>query len=222
MGAAGGISRAEYAKRMGRAIIRLIVLIVVYVVVAAIVNNVAIPMVSTYVSSAAKYASYVNILLGLLFGYFIVYAFADVIYWSLMTRYDHSAAAAVRNVFRIIGIGAMVATIAGGVVGGAAGVALGGFLGMVVGFASQQVLGNAISGLFILISRPFRITDHVTLLGDEGDVEDVTTLFTFVRKDANNIVVVPSSMVLGNKIYVRRPAQQAQPGGGGAGGQPSS
>ncbi|MFP3401440.1 MAG: mechanosensitive ion channel [Nitrososphaeria archaeon] len=210
MGAAGGISRAEYAKRMGRAIIRLIVLIVVYVVIAAIVNNVAIPMVSTYVSSAAKYAPYVNILLGLLFGYFIVYAFADVIYWSLMIRYDHSAAAAVRNVFRMIGIGAMVATIAGGVVGGAAGVALGGFLGIVVGFASQQVLGNAISGLFILISRPFRITDHVNLLGDEGDVEDVTTLFTYVRKDANTIVVVPSSLILGNKLYVRRPVQQAQ------------
>jgi len=210
MSAAGGISRAEYARRMGRAIIRLIVLIVVYVFIAAIVNNVAIPMISTYVSSAAEYAPYVNILLGLLFGYFIVYAFADVIYWSLMIRYDHSAAAAVRNVFRIIGIGAMVATIAGGVVGGAAGVALGGFLGMVVGFASQQVLGNAISGLFILISRPFRITDHVTLLGDEGDVEDVTTLFTYVRKDANTVVVVPSSLILGNKLYVRRPAQQAQ------------
>jgi small-conductance mechanosensitive channel len=72
------------------------------------------------------------------------------------------------------------------------------------------VLGNAISGLFILISRPFRITDHVTLLGDEGDVEDVTTLFTYVRKDANTIVVVPSSLILGNKLYVRRSAQQAQ------------
>jgi len=50
----------------------------------------------------------------------------------------------------------MIAAIAGG----AAGVALGGFIGMVIGFASQQVLGQAISGLFILISRPFKISDQ--------------------------------------------------------------
>jgi hypothetical protein len=68
------------------------------------------------------------------------------------------------------------------VAGGAAGVALGGFIGLVVGFASQQVLGQAIAGLFILITRPLKIGDKVVLGGDEGIVEDVSTLFTAIVK----------------------------------------
>jgi len=69
----------------------------------------------------------------------------------------------------MVSIGAMVAAIAGG-----AGVALGGFLGMVVGFASQQVLGRAIAGPFLLMARPFKIGD--------GVVDDAVTLFTRVVK----------------------------------------
>jgi small-conductance mechanosensitive channel len=56
----------------------------------------------------------------------------------------------------------MLAAIAGGVAGGAAGVALGGFIGLVVGFASQQVLGQAVAGLFLLIARPFKIKARST------------------------------------------------------------
>jgi len=97
----------------------------------------------------------------------------------LKEKYDHATAAAIRNVVRIIGIGALVASIAGGVAGGAAGVALGDFIGMVIGFACQQVLGQAIAGLFLLIARPFRI-DNAAVLA--GVVDDVATLFTVVIK----------------------------------------
>jgi len=78
---------------------------------------------------------------------------------------------------RMVSIGAMVAAIAGG-----AGVALGGFLGMVVGFASQQVLGQAIAGSSLLIARPFRIGDGVVIAGENGVVDDAATLFTRVVK----------------------------------------
>ncbi|MEM3317807.1 MAG: mechanosensitive ion channel, partial [Metallosphaera sp.] len=82
------------------------------------------------------------------------------------------------------------------------GVALGGFIGVVVGFASQQVLGQALSGLFLLLSRPFKIKDHVSITGDEGIVEDVTTLFTYLTKSDNTVAIIPSNLVIGNKIYL--------------------
>jgi len=102
-----------------------------------------------------------------------------------------------------VGIGALAAAIAGGVAGGAAGVALGGFLGIVVGFASQQVLGQAIAGLFLLIARPFKIGDKVVIAGEDGVVEDVATLFTIVNKADGVKVLIPNSAIIGGKIYLK-------------------
>ncbi|MCQ4343326.1 MAG: mechanosensitive ion channel [Sulfolobaceae archaeon] len=214
----------EIRKKIGEATGKLILYIVLYVVIAAIINNLVFPILqnavaslpsisyptspssSTSASASAPsimgYAPYVNILLSLLFGYFIVMAFANVVYWNLRLKYDHPTAASMRSVFRLIGIGALVAAIAGGVAGGAAGVALGGFIGLVIGFASQQVLGQAVAGLFILLARPFRIKDHVNVVGEEGIVEEVTTLFTYISKPDGTSVLVPNNSIIGNKIYL--------------------
>jgi small-conductance mechanosensitive channel len=134
------------AREVSTSIALVVVYIVVYVVVSALAKYVIHSVLPTYGVAVADYEVYVQILLALAFGYLIVSAVARFFYWSTVVKYGHSTAAAVRNVVRIVGIGAMVAAIAGGVAGGAAGVALGGFLGMVVGFASQQVLGQAIAG----------------------------------------------------------------------------
>jgi small-conductance mechanosensitive channel len=105
----------------------------------------------------------------------------------MRAKYDHATAAAIKNIVKIIGIGAMVAAIAGG----AAGIALGGFIGMVIGFASQQVLGQAISGLFLLISRPFRIGNSVSLAGEDG----IATLFTIIIKTDGTKVLIPNNSI---------------------------
>lgn len=151
----------------------------------------------------ADYEVYTQILLALVFGYLIVNGVAMFFYWSTRAKYDHPTAAAIRNIVRIVGVGAMVAAIAGGVAGGAAGVALGGFLGMVIGFASQQVLGQAIAGLFLLIARPFRIGDSVVIAGEDGVVEDVSTLFTVVIKADGTRVLIPNNSIIGGKIYLK-------------------
>jgi small-conductance mechanosensitive channel len=218
----------EIRKKIGEATGKLILYIVLYVVIAAIINNLVFPFLQSVVASLPSipyltshtnststsasasastpsimgYAPYVNILLSLLFGYFIVMAFANVVYWNLRLKYDHPTAASIRSVFRLIGIGALVAAIAGGVAGGAAGVALGGFIGLVIGFASQQVLGQAVAGLFILLARPFRIKDHVNVVGEDGIVEEVSTLFTYINKSDGTRVLVPNNSIIGNKIYL--------------------
>jgi small-conductance mechanosensitive channel len=110
----------------------------------------------------------------------------------MRAKYDHATAAAIKNIVKIIGIGAMVAAIAGGA---AAGIALGGFIGMVIGFASQQVLGQAISGLFLLISRPFRIGNSVSLAGEDGIVDDIATLFTIIIKTDGTKVLIPNNSI---------------------------
>jgi len=79
---------------------------------------------------------------------------------------------------RIIGIIAIIAAVVGAAVGGVGGLTIGGFLGIVVGFAMQQVTGQAVAGIFILAARPFKVGDHVNILGEDGIVEDIGALFT--------------------------------------------
>ena len=177
-------------------IVRLIIwIIIIYIIVGAVVK--ALVPDKIY----ADYGSYINIALALFFGYMIVSAFANTMYWSMRFRYSHPQAAAIRSIMIILGIGALLAGIAGGVAGGAAGVALGGFIGLVIGFATQQVLGQAIAGLFVLMVRPVKIGDYVTVAGETGEVVDVTSLFTFIKKDDGTLVLIPNNMLIGSKIY---------------------
>jgi hypothetical protein len=77
------MSKKEIGRHYVNAITKLVIYIVVYVVVAAIVHYV----ISTLLPKVSPYEGYVNVLLALAFGYLIVSAFADVIYWSMRFRY---------------------------------------------------------------------------------------------------------------------------------------
>ena len=68
-----------------------------------------------------------------------------------------------------------------------------------VGFSIQQVTEQAVAGIFLLAARPFKIGDHVNILGEDGIVEDITSL---VRKQDGTVVLILSSSVIGNKIYL--------------------
>jgi len=201
------LTPAEIARNVSKSIARLIVYIVLYVAVSAFVKYLIADFLPRFGMSLGEYEVYVQILLALAFGFLIASAVASFFYWSTVGKYGHPTAAAIRNVVRFVGIGGMLAAIAGGVAGGAAGVALGGFIGMVIGFASQQVLGQTIAGLFLLIARPFKIGDSVIVAGEEGVVEDVTTLFTVIAKADGTKVLIPSNTIIGGKIILK-PRQQ--------------
>ncbi len=189
---------------MRRAVARIIAYILLYVAVSAVANYLLYTILPDigYALPQADFP-YVNVLLALAFGYLIVSAFSTVVYWSLRVRMPHHTAAPVRNLFTIVGFGALAAAIAGGVAGGASGVALGGFLGIVVGYASQQVLGQALAGLFLLITRPVKPGDRVTVSSEDGTVDDLSTLFTTILKEDGTKVLVPNNLILGTKIFIK-------------------
>ena len=71
-----------------------------------------------------------------------------------------------------------------------------GILTLVGGLASQQVLGNIVSGFMILFFRPFRIGDRITIPGNyTGTVEDITLRETIVRDAENNRIIIPNSQI---------------------------
>jgi small-conductance mechanosensitive channel len=62
----------------------------------------------------------------------------------------------------------------------------------VVGFASRQVLANAIAGMVLAVTQPLRIGDLVTFEGETGTVEDVSLTYTWLRTGADARIVIPN------------------------------
>ncbi|WFO74993.1 mechanosensitive ion channel [Desulfurococcaceae archaeon MEX13E-LK6-19] len=155
----------------------------------------------------SEYKSYIMVIVILVSGWLIINSISNTLYQLFEQVYGRQGAGAVRSVVKILGIGALLASIAGWIAGGVAGVALGGFIGIVVGFATQQVLGQAIAGLFILLARPYRIGDIIDLEKEkESNVEvvDITTLFTILKRANGDIVLVPNNNIINQKIVIHK------------------
>jgi len=176
-----------------RSVVYLILLIIGYVGCTIMVRELAwiIPK---------DYKIYVDYGLILGFGYLIISSIARIIYWMIRAEYGHPAAATLRSTVKVLGLGALVAMVVGALSSPGAGLALGGFMGMVVGFASQKIMSQILSGLFILLIRPFMIDDRVEVAGVKGVVEDVSLLFTTLRTDDNKLILLPNNNVLGSKV----------------------
>jgi small conductance mechanosensitive channel len=81
-------------------------------------------------------------------------------------------------------------TVAGSVLAGA------GILAAVIGFASQQAFSNIISGIFIIIFKPFRVNDRIRIKEMySGVVEDITLRHTVLRDDENRRVIIPNAVI---------------------------
>ncbi|NJN78492.1 MAG: mechanosensitive ion channel [Saprospiraceae bacterium] len=71
-----------------------------------------------------------------------------------------------------------------------------GIFAVAIGFASQKAFSNIISGLFIIIFKPFRIHDRLSIGNDvAGIVEDITLRHTVVRSYENKRFVIPNSLI---------------------------
>ncbi len=76
-----------------------------------------------------------------------------------------------------------------------------GILAVAVGFASQHALGNVISGIFIVVFKPFRVHDRLKLREFIGVVEDITLRHTVIRDFENKRIIIPNT-VISNEIIV--------------------
>jgi small-conductance mechanosensitive channel len=88
----------------------------------------------------------------------------------------------------------------------------GGFASIVIGIASQSVVGNLISGVFILVERPISIGDEVLIGSLGGYVEDIRILSTLIRTHEGVYTRVPNQEVFTSNItnYVAHPARRVE------------
>ncbi|MEZ5287871.1 MAG: mechanosensitive ion channel [Vicinamibacterales bacterium] len=76
----------------------------------------------------------------------------------------------------------------------------GGAVAIGVGFGSQNVMNNFISGLILLFERPIRAGDLVGVEGTYGVVEHIGGRSTRIRTPDNTQMIVPNSILIENSL----------------------
>lgn len=77
-----------------------------------------------------------------------------------------------------------------------------GVISLVAGLAAQQALSNIMSGILIVIFKPFKINDRITFRGTyTGIVEDINLRQVVIRDRENNRIIIPNS-VISNDLLV--------------------
>ncbi len=76
----------------------------------------------------------------------------------------------------------------------------GGITGIVLGFASQNIVGNLISGVFLMIEKPIKIGDQVEINKISGYVTDIRIISTLIRTFDGLLVRIPNQQVFTTNI----------------------
>ena len=87
-----------------------------------------------------------------------------------------------------------VRAVAGGLLASSA------VLGIIIGFASQRTLGNFVAGLLIAFNQPVRLGDDVVIEDTEGVVEEIGLIYTFVRTEDGDRLVIPNEKLASDTI----------------------
>lgn len=75
-----------------------------------------------------------------------------------------------------------------------------GILSVAIGFASQTSASNLISGLFLMIERPFSIGDVITADGTTGEVISIDLLSVKIRTFDNLFVRIPNESMIKQQV----------------------
>src|SRR5256714_7405874 len=78
-----------------------------------------------------------------------------------------------------------------------------GFLALAFSLAFQDILKNFIAGIFLLLERPFRLGDEITVESHTGVVESIEMRTTTLRTNEGEELLIPNSLVYTGTITNR-------------------
>jgi len=72
--------------------------------------------------------------------------------------------------------------------------------GTAIGFASTRTIGNLVSGIYIMVSRPFRIGDYVRIGNVEGEVLEISMNYTKLKAPDGSVLLLSNQKVLESNV----------------------
>ncbi|MDO8356511.1 MAG: mechanosensitive ion channel family protein [Nitrospirota bacterium] len=76
-----------------------------------------------------------------------------------------------------------------------------GVAGLGVGLALQGVLSNVVAGLSIIFTKPYRVGEHISILGVQGDVVAIGIFSTTLLHPDRSHVVIPNRKIVGEILH---------------------
>lgn len=72
--------------------------------------------------------------------------------------------------------------------------------GLAIGLALQGSLSNLAGGVLILVLKPFKVGEYISVAGAEGTVESIDIFYTRVATTDNKTIVIPNGMITNDTI----------------------
>lgn len=184
-------------EKKGRSLIKSLTTMIIVVTAVAIA--------SSFISQVLdpRYSIFLNVGVVATIGYFVINSVANVFYqlsYDALTKNAEIIRVLIRIVGAIIVISIIISYLSEDPIIAAS---IGTITGIVIGFASQNVIGNLISGLYLAITRPFRIGDKATVFGNTGIIIDIGLLYTRLRNDEGHIILAPNLSMVSTTIIIR-------------------
>lgn len=76
-----------------------------------------------------------------------------------------------------------------------------GVAGAGVALATQGVLSNIVAGLSIIFTKPFRVGEYISIVGEEGQVATITLFTTTLTHPDHSRVVIPNRKIVGEILH---------------------
>ncbi len=85
-----------------------------------------------------------------------------------------------------------------------------GLTSFALGFALQDILSNVLSGVLLLIYRPFRLGNYIRVGDKEGHVVGIDLRYTTLRNESN-FILIPNQALFKEAIIVTSTPQSMPP-----------
>jgi small conductance mechanosensitive channel len=76
-----------------------------------------------------------------------------------------------------------------------------GVAGAGIALAMQGVLGNLVAGLTIILTRPFRVGEYISIVKEEGQVAEISLASTTLAHPDRSRVVIPNRKIVGEILH---------------------
>jgi small conductance mechanosensitive channel len=152
----------------------------------------------------ALYLRYLQVGEVALVGFLAIHTISKISY-SLSISYSEQTAKSIRSLIRIAGaiivIAVVISYLSQDPVIAAS---LSTISGLVIGFAASNLIGNVIAGIYLAITRPFRIGDRIEVFNGDGRVTDIGLLYTRLLLDNGDEMLASNSSIVTTNIVLRK------------------
>ncbi len=156
--------------------------------------NIVIEFLTTY--SFQLIGAFIIVLLGW-FASKYVYALLMRIFEK--NHFDSTLARFLANVAKILVLAAMVVVALGKIgISIAPFVAAIGAVSLTAGLALQGSVSNYAAGVLLIINRPFKVGDTISVAGVYGVVEEIKLAYTALRNEDEELITVPNKQMIGD------------------------